>query len=321
MSFLSRIRKTVFSDNFNKEFELIRHSYRLSFRGQRASALVISCLDSRFDSTGFADRLRGMISCFAYAKAIGVPFRIEHISPFSLSTYLIPNQYDWLLGENEKSFNLLCANPVVIMQRKVGQRSRRLFHLSSKRQHHIYINSDYVKEINLHFKKEYLFSGLYSELFRPSLSLETILQPHRDKLRSAEGYISVSFRFMQLMGDFKDVRGETLSREEQLDLLGRSIEVIQQLYCKEHKMVLVTSDSSFFINEVSKISYVYVVPGRIGHIGFSVGNEVAEKMFLDFLLISEADHVYMARSGKMYRSNFARTAALTRNVLYDEITY
>lgn len=321
MSFLSRIRKTVFSDNFNKEFELIRHSYRLSFRGQRASALVISCLDSRFDSTGFADRLRGMISCFAYAKAIGVPFRIEHISPFSLSTYLIPNQYDWLLGENEKSYNLLYANPVVIMQRKVGQRSRRLFFLSSKRQHHIYINSDYVKEVDVLYKKEYRFSSLFNELFRPSLSFETILKPHRDRLRSTGGYVSVSFRFMQLMGDFDDVGGEILSSEERLDLLGRSIEIVQQLFGKEQKTILVTSDSSVFINEVSKISYVYVVPGRIGHVGFSAENEVSEKMFLDFILISEADHVYMARSGKMYRSNFARTAAMTRNVCYNEITY
>ena len=321
MSILSRIRKTVFSDNFNKEFELIKRNYRISFKRQKESAFVISCLDSRFDSTGFADRMRGMISCFAYAKAIGVPFRIEHISPFSLSDFLIPNQYNWLLGENEKSYNLLYANPVVIMQRKVGQRSRRLFHLSSKRQHHIYINSDYVKEIDLHYKKEYRFSSLFNELFRPSFSFETILKPHIDRLRSTGGYVSVSFRFMQLMGDFKDVRGETLSREEQLDLLGRSKEIIQQLYDKEQKTILVTSDSSVFINEVSEISYVYVVPGRIGHVGFSAENEVSEKMFLDFILISEADHVYMARSGKMYRSNFARTAALTKDVLYDEIIY
>lgn len=321
MSLLSRIRKFVFSDNFNKEFELIRRSYRLCIRRHKTSACVISCLDSNFDSTGFADRLRGMISCFAYSKAIGAPFRIEHSSPFMLSDYLTPNHYNWLLGENEKSYNLFYANPVVIMQRRVGQRSRRLFHLSKKRQHHIYTNTDYVKEINLRYKTEYLFPCLFQELFRPSLLLESILKTHRDCLRSLGGYVSVSFRFVQLMGDFIDVRGETLSKEEQLDLLSRSIKVIRQLYCKEQKTVLVTSDSSSFISEVSKISYVYVIPGRIGHIGFSAENEITEKMFMDFILISEADHVYMARSGKMYRSNFARTAAMTRNVLYDEITY
>lgn len=321
MSLLSRIRKSVFSDNANREFRLVRRYYRLNFKKQNASALVISCLDSRFDSTGFADRLRGMISCFAYSKAVGLPFRIEHVSPFILSDYLAPNHYDWILKENEKNYNLLYANPVVIMQRKAGQRSQRLFRLCTKRQHHIYTNYGFLNEINKLYNKEFRFCDLFQELFRPSSLLETRLNIHKERLHSSGGYISVSFRFMQLMGDFKDVRGDVLSKEQQLDLLGRSLEVIHQLHQKERKMVFVTSDSSFFIGEASKIGYVYVAPGRIGHIGFSTENDVTEKMFIDFMLISEADHVYMARSGKMYRSNFARTAALTRDIPYDEITY
>ena len=126
---------------------------------------------------------------------------------------------------------------------------------------------------------------------------------------------------MQLMGDFKDCGGETLAEVDKLDLLQRSLSIIIGLHEKHQKTVFVTSDSQTFLNEAAKITSVYIAPGRIGHIGFSQGKDIYDKMFTDFYLISKADHVYMAHSGKMYRSNFARMAASTSGVQYDEISY
>ena len=126
---------------------------------------------------------------------------------------------------------------------------------------------------------------------------------------------------MLLMGDFKDCRGEVLSDDEKSDLLARSLSVIGQLHEKENKTILVTSDSQTFLDKASTLDYVYIAPGKTGHIGFSQGQDIYDKVFLDFFLISRAEHVYMAYSGKMYRSNFAKTAVRTNYVPYDEIEF
>lgn len=270
---------------------------------------------------GFADRLKGMISCYAYAKAIDTPFRIEHISPFELSDYLVPNQYDWNLKPGEKSYNLRYASPVCFVQNVLGYHSLKFFRLSKKRQHHLYTNTNYIKDINEKFGKNYQFKELFNELFKPSVALENELNTHARVLNTSQGYISVSFRFVQLMGDFKEAWGDVLPEEEKVALINKSIAVIQELNQKEKKRVFVTSDSRIFLAEAAKLEYVYVAPGKIGHIGFSMESDVYMKMFVDFMLISKADHVYMAHSGKMYRSNFARTAALSSGAPFDVISY
>ena len=164
-----------------------------------------------------------------------------------------------------------------------------------------------------------MFGDLFAELFKPSLQLEKMINEQKHKIGGS--YVSVSFRFMQLMGDFKDNFGDILSDEDKNDLIEKSISIVTSLHEQEQKTVLVTSDSQTFIDAVSKLDFVYVIPGEIGHIGCSQERGVTEKMFIDFCMISRADHVYMAHSGKMYRSNFAKTAAMTSNTPYTEISY
>lgn len=326
MSLFAKIRKRLFSAQFNYEFaltrtevELIRKMYKLKFVKEEVPPIALFCLDNRTTNYGFADRLRGMVSCYAYAKAVDIPFRIEHIDPFDLSEYFIPNSYDWQLKQGEKSYNLLYSNPVYFVQNIPDILSMRLFKKSKKRQHHLYTNTGYIKEVNNKYNKNYVFGNLFTELFKPSVMLEKLID--KQKLHINGNYVSVSFRFMQLMGDFKDSWGETLSEEDRNDLLNKSLTLVKSLYEQEQKTIFVTSDSQTFLDVVSKLDFVYVIPGEIGHIGYSQNRGVTEKMFLDFCMISQADHVYMAHSGKMYRSNFAKTAAMSSNTPYTEISY
>ena len=73
-----------------------------------------------------------------------------------------------------------------------------------------------------------------------------------------------------------------------IELINRSVSIGQSLYQREQKSILVTSDSHVFIDAVSTLNYVYIIPGKIGHIGWSGGNEIYEKTFLDFYMISES---------------------------------
>ena len=315
MSIFSKIRAQLFSINTNRYYDLIRKEYKVKLVKEDVPPIAIFCLDSRTYFVGFADRLKGMVSCYAYAKAVGIPFRIEHIAPFDLSDYFVPNKYDWQVKSGEKSYNLLYANPVFLMS--CYNSVKRLSKLNIKR--HLYTNGSFVNIINDKYNKKYVFGDLFAELFKPSLRLENKL--YEQKLKIGGNYVSVSFRFMQLMGDFNDWKGEILTEEDKIDLLEKSLIIVRQIYEKEKKTVIVTSDSQTFIDAVSKLDFVYVIPGTIGHIGFSQDDGVIEKTIIDFCMISQADHVYNAYSGKMYRGAFARIAACTTNTLYTEITY
>ena len=88
-----------------------------------------------------------------------------------------------------------------------------------------------------------------------------------------------------------------------------------------HNMVLVTADSERFLAEVSKISGVYVIPGKVGHIDYDHGDDVNMKTFLDFFLISGAQKVYLAKGKGMYNSAFAKTAALVNNREFEMYEY
>jgi len=55
------------------------------------------------------------------------------------------------------------------------------------------------------------------------------------------------------------------------------------------------------------------IPGKVGHIDYDNDDDVNMKTFLDFLLIADAEAVYLCKSGKMYKSAFAQTAAMVHN--------
>ena len=48
---------------------------------------AVAVVDGRFYSGGLADRFKGIISLFAWAKSKNIPFKIEYTMPFQLSDY------------------------------------------------------------------------------------------------------------------------------------------------------------------------------------------------------------------------------------------
>ena len=89
----------------------------------------------------------------------------------------------------------------------------------------------------------------------------------------------------------------------------------------KHDKILITADSSTFLERVKKIENVYVIPGKIGHIDYDNGDDVNMKTFLDFYMISKAEAVYLAKGPRMYRSAFARTAAMVNNKPFEIYEY
>ena len=50
---------------------------------------------------GFSDRMFGILQTFALCKISEQPFKLHYIFPFNLITFLIPNEYNWVLSAGD----------------------------------------------------------------------------------------------------------------------------------------------------------------------------------------------------------------------------
>lgn len=314
-----KIIRRMFGENIMLECQLIGKYYHFSIKGlNKVKPLAIFSMDSKDFTNGFADRLRGIISIYAYAKLHNIPFRINHEKPFLMETFFVPNKYDWLLKEGEMSNNILRARPIVLRNYTKGFR---IIHLNKKCQYHFYVNINLLDLLNSRYNRDFNYKTLFNELFKPSQLLQENIAPYVHYVES--GYISISFRFMQLMGDFQDCMGEVLSEAERYELISKCHTFIHKLHNENPQTpyVLVTSDSATFMKSINNIDFVFTLPGDIGHIGFSNNENTHLKTMMDFYMISKAQKAYMGYSDKMYKSHFAQSAAQTTGIKYNAIKF
>lgn len=270
--------------------------------------MLICMADGKCHHGGLADRLRSFVTYYGYCLEHGLRFAIHFDFPFRLEDYLIPNRYDWTLREGELTFNSRQAHAVYMdntsdegprelrYQRKI---SRKLLRSERFRQHHLY-SSFYYDEAN--------FGRYFHELFRPAPRLTEALA--RERAALGEHYISVSARFLELLGDFKEPKStQHLDEPQRVELIKRCVARVEELHgeCPGSK-ILVTSDSGRFLDACRGLPYVHVADGEISHVDVAGGADHT-KTFVDFLLIAGADHVYQIKTPPMYGGNFSLRAA------------
>lgn len=166
------------------------------------------------------------------------------------------------------------------------------------------------------------YGPLFHELFKPTRELQEQINYHLDKLGGKKKYISCTFRFRQLLGDFKE-GGEILPLEKRKLYIERCILTVKDLHLKNSdKSILVTADSSTFLSKLREraLPYVYIMPGKVVHLGFTfnASHAIYLKSFLDMYMISLADIVYLVRDELMYHSGFPYRAALLGKARYKE---
>ena len=264
------------------------------------------CLcDGKMYHGGPTDRLRGILTSYREAKKKNIPFYISWTHPFPLDKFLIPADFDWRISPSELSYYKDEAWPFIIedepdfhgfLRMKIGLKPRRP-------QIHIYSNADNARG-------EY--RQLFNELFKPSPVLLDETQRHLKIL--GNDYQAFTFRFLQLLGDFKDWGPEALHEEER----GLLIDKVSREFLKlteniaDSQRILVTSDSRRFLDHISSIDKrVYVVAGDVKNIDLLDGefDDAWMKTFIDQQLLMHASKVTLMRTGKMYKSGFPRFAA------------
>lgn len=273
---------------------------------------VICIYDGATQAGGIADRLKGIIGTYHIAKKNGMQFKIYFKKPFPLEDYFVPNIYDWKIDKSNLCLDKSKVDIIVLdstqdsdYQLKKQQEYLERTIINTNKQIHVYTNASFSYNLN--------YAELFYELFKPSERLKNALKQQMALIGTE--YVSVSCRFLDMLGDFNETYGygETISELER-DLLFTQInEVIVQLHIENpRKKIVVNSDSTTFLNLYKNGEYTYVVPGNVTHIDAEQGEyfyEKYEKTFLDFMVIANAEKVYLIKSDKMNKSGYPYAAS------------
>ena len=281
---------------------------------------IVFMVDGRIIHGGLSDRLRGMVSMYKFAKEHNYNFKIYHRYPFALEKYLQINKVDWHIDDNDIVYDLKQAQPVFIESlRHWGCNWTAHRYLCSRikndgRQYHVYTNLDLTGN---------KFNNYFSELFVPAPQLKEQIKLLEQEF--GNNYIAMVFRFQQLLGDFKEGNYPILSENEQKILIAKcqtKMEEIRLAHGQTQK-VLVTSDSSTFLYTINQMPNYMTIPGRVVHMDYSV-NEQANiylKSFIDLMMLSRAEKIYLLYTDKMFHSGFALRAARISGTVYEEIAF
>lgn len=304
------------SEGFHKQELQIKSKYT-DIVQQNVARSVIFMVDGKTVHGGLGDRLKGICTVYELCKRNNVTFKINFTYPFDLSKYLIPNLYDWTLNETSICYNSRLSKPIFLNTHQLLRCYHKLyfkFSLICCQQLHVYGNTDLFMN-NFH--------NNFHELFKPSKKLQNSIIQIQKQINSS--YDSVVFRFQQLLGDFKERNYKILDDIQKEELIKKCRSLIEKLHSEqtENKKILVTSDSVTFLHSVMSLDYVYVIPGKVVHMDYTsdADYDTYEKSFLDLMVLSKSTTIYLAYTDDMYKSGFAKVAALIGNCKYKEIEF
>ena len=301
----------------NHESRLLgRYSYGNKSYDDKQTVVIM--FDGNFSSPGLADILRSICSVYQWCKMNNRIFKLYFTSPFVLTDYLVPNMYDWIIDtkdldfKNSSPFAIFSYNNFYGEKKQLELQEYSLNKLLSchKKQIHLYSNL---------FCYDSYFYNNYHELFKNECRLENEIMSFQKEIGTE--YITISFRFTQLLGDLKDSFGVPLPEKEKWKLIEVCINAIEPiLKINKVEKAIITSDSKTFLHEVAKLPFVYLIPGEPDHINNRDNSQdVVRKAFWDTMMISRAKKAYMVRTPIMYTSGFAKRAAMIGNIQFEEI--
>lgn len=298
---------------------ILRHKYKsLSSESipSPTSKMIVFMVNGIIHHGGLCDRLHGLISTFQFCKEMGYQFKVCWNYPFKLDLFLQPNSFDWLLKDDEITYDCKNVTPVYFGTIHDTNKQFRLAKIISRVKTpivHVYTN--------MHYKRENI-SSIFKYLFSESDILQKELQIHRRELN--HDYVSITFRFQQLLNDFKEGEFPVLASKERDCLINVCLSQIRKIREKyPNERILLTSDSVTFLERAAnEFPFIYTIPGNLVHMDY-VKNESDPikhlKPFVDLLMISSAKKVFFVRTDRTYPSSFAKTGALIGESPYEEI--
>lgn len=311
---------TETSHAIHEAFYMLRHyGWKRTSKVLHHPMLVFMVTNTKgFYVGGMVDRFKGIISTYAWCKQRNVEFRIRHIFPFELADYLDPAKYDWCLKEGE--FTTCIWNATLMRAR--GEFGRRLVRKNLKRkQIHYYGNRDFLQYINETGGTNYTWGELFQELFRPGKELAVAIE--RKKSEIGKSYISAVFRFQNLLDDFREYKFQALGTDDQREqLIKKCLKGLADLQNRYPEVpLLVTADSSTFIERVSSLPGIHVVGGKRVHMGCNEGAAYNTYLnsFTDFYMLAGGQRIFCLGTKEMYPTQFPMYAAKVNDIPFERV--
>lgn len=335
--FLKVLKRKLFSNRVGKWYIAKKECNVYSFSAERLKEgyfhdmdvtppigkRVVVIYDNKRRAFGFADRLRSIVSIYKTCKDLNIEFKILFTHPFKISRYLNPNKVDWEIEPQKLCYNLKSTD-ICCLEMRTGtdyeiRQHEKWFRKEFKKDY-----SEFHVRTNAAYSYKYDFSCMFNDLFKPTPLLQKLISDHTNIL--GREYISTSFRFLDLLGDFNEPDSETicLSQDERESLIQANIEQIKRLHKQYADMkILVNSDSKTFLEHADNLEYTYVVPGNIEHIDntLNTAENAHDKTLTDFFMIANAKEIFLFVTGKMYNSNFPYAASLIYNRPFRKIEF
>ncbi|WGD34868.1 hypothetical protein [Olleya sp. YS] len=274
---------------------------------------IVVCFDGLFTHGGLVDRLKGIVSFYQIAEQLGYDFKILFDNPFTLSTFLEPNEVDWELKRRNLTWHptqskclYLVNNFTAIPLQTIKKSKANTFY--------VYANIDYSKATFPELDTQDLeqkWRADFNALFKKSELLEEKLNE-----MTSEPYIAFHSRFTTLMGDFEDTTHKVLSVTQQEQLSKQLLAIINRVKAESNKSAYVFSDSINFVNYIKQNTAIKVVEGNPFHMdNFSKSSQLDGhlKTLIDFFMIANSEKVYFLNVKPMYNSSFSKYAAIIGN--------
>lgn len=236
------LRFTVRLKNFRNDLPFIK---KMRLSSEFAPDTLFFVISPYNDQEGLSDRLKGIVTCYNYAKEFGYHLRIVFKTPFVLEDYIVPNKVDWVAGYEDLHYSIghtrfFDESNILYM----GDFTR--VKLKPGKEYHCYNIGN--RQPDVYPGTGYEWGQLYNELFKPSDALEKRLNSYSFKEKE---YVAVHLRFVNALDSFErpTIYSTPLnSEEEKQHLIARCKRGIMDIKHRNNGCeVLVFSDSQRFL--------------------------------------------------------------------------
>lgn len=277
---------------------------------KKKKATIVMC-DGVKNHGGLNDRLKGALVSYYLSKKNNRQFYIYWDMPFKLEDYLVPNKIDWRISPSEINYQKPQSFPA-IMPSNIHQ-----FFLKTKIERFIFkswfaSNKELHVYSNLNIYTEH-FPELFNELFKPSDALQNEL----NKYNFTNKYVSFSFRFQNLLGDFNDAHGQELNEASKKELIEKNVNEFMRYKenVPQDYKIFIASDSKTFLNEIKgKDERIFVSEEAPTYTDSKIKDESLYfnhlKTFVDFYLLMRAEELHLFITDGMHNSGFVYLAAV-----------
>ena len=275
---------------------------------------IISMQDQFFTSGGLVDRIKGIISGYWLATQMNLDFHV-YVKDLNdpILSILHQKNVNVIQDKTKLSFSKNTSGPVVWYNAKPGNWEVAKRKIVKKKQVHLYCNMDLLFLMNyLGNERRRSWSEAFNTVF--DISKHVCLT---SSLESQSTFIGVHLRFIGLLGDFRDLRLQSLTEFEKNKMIAWCKNEIEKISDRHDNPVIVVADSPEFLSELKSdvekknVPYKYIIDSTaIGHTALDESKIVFNRAVSDFHSLSKCKKVYQLRYGKMHNSDFSRYAAM-----------